>query len=87
MYIPRDTDRQTQPLHKFNRNKYTAAPTPKETAFDKVSFSRKRVKVNRPLQKIRYVADPKIRYAFLRSYWFWYAASIILTIIIGLLGA
>ena len=49
MYIPRDTERQTQPLHQFRRNR-GKAPLSKKTAFDNVSFSKKRLKVNRPSQ-------------------------------------
>jgi len=77
MYIPRDTERQTQPLHQFRRKHFTevveGAPPPKPTVFNKVSYSKKRVRVNRPHKQIRLVNVKKSKYAFLRAFWFWLA--------------
>jgi len=80
MYAPRDTHLQTQPLDRFKRKRFAETakgkPSSAETAFNKVSYVKKRHKVNRPLQKIR-LADTKKRYAFLRLYWFWAGLFII----------
>jgi len=81
MYSPFNVHRQTKPLVRFRRKHFVdvfeGAPLSKDSAFDKVSYSKKRLKVNRPHQKIRLV-DCKKRYAFLRSYWFWMGGFLLL---------
>ena len=90
MYSPRDTHLQTRRLRQFRRRHYTEElgklPPHIETAFNRVSYGKKRTKVNRPLQKIRLV-DTKRKYALLRSYPFWAAVILFSMILWAIVGA
>jgi len=101
MYAPRDTHLQTQQQQRFRRRHFTndlgmlpphknsqfeRGPYAGNPFFDKISFAKKRIKVNRPLHKVRFL-ETRRRYAFLRSYWFWYAIFFVLATLFFVLSA